>query len=53
MFNRDLFGVWVGQGPERGQGYRMLKKTPCPRLLSGAGQGKGSGAPVCRALSAP
>jgi len=46
IFNRDPSGVRVGRGPEWGQGQGMLKKTPRPMLLSGAGQGRGPGAPV-------
>jgi len=42
-FNRDPSGVWVGWGPERGQGQAMPKKTPRPRQLSGAGREKGQG----------
>jgi len=48
IFNGDPSGVWVGWGPERGQGQEMLKKTPRPRLLSGAGRVKGPGAWVFR-----
>ena len=40
-FNGDPSGVWVGRGPERGQGQGIPKKTPGPRPLSGAGGGKG------------
>jgi len=45
IFNWDPSGVWVGRGPERRQGLGMLKKTPRPWPLSGAGRGKGPGAP--------
>ena len=48
IFNRDPSGVWVGRGPEWGQGQGMPKKTPCPRPLSGAGRGKGPGARLFR-----
>ena len=41
IFSGDPFGVWVGRGPERGQGPGMPKKTPRSRPLSGAGRGKG------------
>jgi len=46
IFNGDPSGVWVGQGPERGQGQGMPKNTPRPRQLSGAGRGKRPGARV-------
>jgi len=46
--NRDPSGVWVGRGPEWGQGQGMRKKTPRPRPLSWAGRGKGPGARVFR-----
>ena len=48
IFDGDPSGVWVGQGPERGLGQGMPKKTPRPRPLSGAGRGKGPGARVLR-----
>jgi len=48
IFNRDPSGVWVGRGPERGQGQGMPKKTPRPRPFSGAVRGKGPGARVFR-----
>ena len=48
IFNGDPSGVWVGRGPEGGQGQGMPKKTPRPRPLSGAGRGKGPGACVFR-----
>ena len=52
IFNGDPSVVWVGGGPERGQGQAMPKKGPRSRWLSGAGWGKGPGArvswgPVC------
>ena len=40
IFNGDPSGVWVGRGPERGKGQGILKKTPRPGPLSGAGRGK-------------
>jgi len=46
--NRDPSGVWVGRGPERGQGQGMPKKIPRPRPLSWAGRGKGPGARIFR-----
>jgi len=46
ILNGDPSGVWVGRGPERGQGQGIPKKTPRPRALSGAGRGKGPGARV-------
>ena len=46
ILNGDPSGVWVGRGPERGQGHGMPKKTPRPSALSGAGRGKGPGARV-------
>jgi len=48
IVNGDPSGVWVGRGPERGQGQGMPKRTPHPRPLSGAGRGKGPGARVFR-----
>jgi len=44
IFNGDPSGEWVGRGPKRAQGQGMPKKTPHPRPLSGAEQGKGQGA---------
>jgi len=46
IFNGDPSVVWVGQGPERGQGQGMPKNTPRPRQLSGAERGKRPGARV-------
>ena len=48
IFNGNPSGVWVARGLERGQGQGMPKKTTPPRLLSGAGRGKGPGARVFR-----
>jgi len=48
IFNGGPTGVWVGRGPERGQGQGMPKKTPGPGLLSGAGRGKGPGPLIFR-----
>jgi len=48
IFNRNLSGVSVGLGPERGQGPAMLKKKPGPRPLSGPGRGNGLGAHIFR-----
>ena len=46
IFNGNPSGVWVGRGPERGQGQGKPKKTPHPRPLSGVGREKGRG-PAC------
>ena len=46
IFNRSPSGVWVGRGPEWGQGQGRPKMTPQPRLLNGAGRGKGPRARV-------
>jgi len=46
--NWDLSGVWVGWGPEPGQGQGMPKVTPHPWPLSQAGSGKGPQAHVLR-----
>jgi len=43
IFNGDPSGVWVGRGPERGQGQGIAKKAPRPRPLSGAGRAKEAG----------
>ena len=48
IFSLDPSGEWVERGPEGGQGQGMLKKTPRPRPLSGAGRGKKPGARVFR-----
>jgi len=48
ILNSGLSGVWAGQGPERGLGQEMPKKTPRPRPLSGVGRGRGPGASVFR-----
>jgi len=40
-------------GSEQGRGRGMLKKTPHPRLLSGAGRGKGPGARIFRGSGHP
>jgi len=53
IFNRGRSGVWVGRGPERGQGQGMPEKAPRTRPLSGARQGIGSGAGVFRAPVRP
>jgi len=46
IWNGDPSGVWVGPGPERGQGQGMAKQTPLTRRLSGTGRGKGPGGRV-------
>ena len=48
IFNGDPSGLWVGRGPERGQGQGMPKKPHRSRPLSGAGRGKWPGARVFR-----
>ena len=53
IFSEDPSGVWVGQGPQRGQGQGMPKKTPRPRPLSGVGRGTGPGARVFRGPACP
>ena len=53
IFNGGPSGVWVGRGPERGQGQGMPKKTPRPRPFSGAVRGKGPGARVFQGLVRP
>ena len=45
IVNGDASGVWVGRGPERGQGQQIVKMKPRPRPLSGAERGKWPGGP--------
>jgi len=44
----NLVQVWVGRGPELGPGQGMPKKRLNPRVLSGGGWGKETGACIWR-----